>query len=594
MYKTIRELFETSDYDFRTFANPDDPLRNLFDEWVPYYRMKWAIVRALQPKNILEIGVRYGYSTRTFLDASPEASYLGIDLDVITYGGTPGAINWAKHISEGRKAEFLIGNSQDMDRFPGGTYDLIHVDGQQDEDGFFRNGQKALRQGSYILIDSYFWTDATFEATNVLLRQYRALIDFYLVIPGYAGDLLIKTSDGARHAYAKVQNPSSSQDLQDTYTSDYYLTDCGGNEAYRRSGGKSLEDQRLGAMAAFAKLRPKGKFLDLGCGRGELAYAFAAKGATGTAIDYSPDAIKLSEQCFDGEPELRKRVELICGDAITAAWPEKPELATAGDLVEHLTPSELERLYERLSKNMAPDGLFIVHTFPNLWFYKYGYPKRRKAAMASGKYITPEPRSLYEQLMHINEQSPRVLRDQLKRHFAHVIVWLGMPEDPLGSLDERKPLSYFHTARDVFAVASNAPIDLTEIQADLRMQAIPVPAPGSVNIELLQAPISAGAGSRFTVKVSLSNHTNHQFSSLMPKPIYFAYHWLDAATGCEAIEGGRTPLPASVRPGDTVSAEMGIDAPAQQGNYRLRVTLVQEWVAWWNPSLQSCADILIH
>src|ERR1035438_4093889 len=50
-----------SDYDFRLSACPDDPFRYLFDEWVPYYRGKWAIARYLQPKRILEIGVRYGY-----------------------------------------------------------------------------------------------------------------------------------------------------------------------------------------------------------------------------------------------------------------------------------------------------------------------------------------------------------------------------------------------------------------------------------------------------------------------------------------------------------------------------------------------------
>ena len=598
MYQTIRDLFESSDYDFRTFAFPGDPLQHLFEQWVPYYRMKWAIVRALQPARILEIGVRYGYSTRTFLDASPGAEYLGIDLDAESYGGTPGAIEWARKIAEGRKANFLLGNTQKMKQFPGGMYDLIHVDGQQDRDGFFRDGQKALRQSRYVLVDGYFWSDETFEASNALLRQYKSMIEFSLVIPGYAGDLLIKTQDAARCAFSRRINPAAtSQTLQESYTSDYYLHDCGGYDAFRRTGGKTLEDPRLAVLAALAQLRPNGKFLDLGCGRGELAYAFAAQGACGVAIDYSPDAIRIVEQCFEGEPELRRRVQLICGDATTCCMPENVEVATAGDLVEHLTPAELNVLYTRVSRTLAPDGLFIVHTFPNLWFYKYGYPRRRKAAMAGGKYISPEPRSHYEELMHINEQSPRVLRDELRRQFKHVLVWIGTPGDPVGSLAERKPISYFHATSDIFAVASNSPIDVREIKAKLSrhsMPAIPVPNKGSVGIDIIALCSSVPAGQTFSMHVVFSNRTPHRLGSLPPHPVCLTYHWVDAANGKMVVfEGQRTRLANPLAPGEKATVEMQIVAPTRSGRYRLQLTVVQESVAWWDGIVQPTAEILI-
>ena len=597
-YQTIRELYENSDFDFRTFAYPGDPLRDLFEDWVPYYRMKWAIARALQPKRILEIGVRYGYSARTFLDAVPGASYLGIDLDADSYGGIPGALEWAKRICAGHQAEFLLANSQEMTEFPGGLYDLIHVDGQQDRDGFFRDGQKALRQSRNVLVDGYFWSDETFDASNALVRQFKSLIDHYLVIPGYAGDLLIRTSDANRAAFTRSQQPASSEELRDSYTADYYLFDCGGYDSFRRSGGKALEDPRLVGLAALASLRPDGPFLDIGCGRGELAYHLASQGASGTAVDYSADAIRLAEQCFEGSPELRERVELVCGDAITSPWPEKIQVATAGDLVEHLTPEELDRLYARLSANLAPEGVFVVHTFPNLWFYQYGYPKRRKAAMAGGAYLTPEPRSLYEQLMHINEQSPRVLRDQLKKHFAHVLVWFGTPEDPMGSLKETKPQSYFHATRDLFAVASNTAIDMAAVKSALStcyMMPLAVPRPGEIGIDILEAPSTAEQGQRFNVVVAVTNRSKHRLESLMPNPIHLAYHWVNAETGAMVVyDGMRTRLKTAVRPGMVENTTMEIAPPPETGRYLLQISIVQEMVAWWDGIVQASTEVEIR
>src|SRR5262245_60296304 len=126
MLDGILELASASDYDFREFACPEDPLRGLFEQWVPYYRLKWAIARALRPRRILEIGVRFGYSARAFLDGAPEAGYLGIDVDADRWGGQRGAIRWAKRITCGRSASFVIADSQQLEQLPGFDWDLVH------------------------------------------------------------------------------------------------------------------------------------------------------------------------------------------------------------------------------------------------------------------------------------------------------------------------------------------------------------------------------------------------------------------------------------------------------------------------------------
>jgi hypothetical protein len=142
----ILDAAANSEYDFRRVANPDDPLKHLFNEWVPYYRLKWAIARVLQPRMILEIGVRFGYSAATFLDACPAAAYLGIDNDSDTFGAQRDAIRWARHITRGTNAEYLMVDSQQLHELPGGPYDLIHIGTQKDGEGSvqqFRNSNQA-------------------------------------------------------------------------------------------------------------------------------------------------------------------------------------------------------------------------------------------------------------------------------------------------------------------------------------------------------------------------------------------------------------------------------------------------------------------
>jgi hypothetical protein len=55
MVEEILTVAQASNYDFRTTAYPEDPLRHLFPEWVSYYRMKWAIARV--PLRLLGSGV---------------------------------------------------------------------------------------------------------------------------------------------------------------------------------------------------------------------------------------------------------------------------------------------------------------------------------------------------------------------------------------------------------------------------------------------------------------------------------------------------------------------------------------------------------
>ena len=251
-----------------------------------------------------------------------------------------------------------------------------------------------------------------------------------------------------------------SSDLKNAYTTSYYLEDCGGYETFLMSGGKRL-DWRLESIARLSRCHPEpSRVLDLGCGRGELARYFAARGCQVVAIDYSLDAISLAKQCLSGEPHLQQRVNLICGSVLDLSFYQGLyDLVIASDLIEHLAPGELDELYRLVRAHLAPEGLFLLHSYPNQWFYRYGYPRRRRAACTAGEQLPEEPRTSYELQMHINEQAPNRMRRQLRRQFEEVLLWVGDHPLPVGSLNPDFRLHDWSQTPSIFALAGRRPID---------------------------------------------------------------------------------------------------------------------------------------
>lgn len=589
MFREIVELAKQSDYDFRQTACPDDPFQYLFDEWVPYYRGKWAIARCLQPLRILEIGVRYGYSALAFLNACPSAHYVGIDLDSDLYGGSKGAIEWARCQARPYRADFVVADSQSFKRFPGGHYDLIHIDGQQDQKGFQHDMEIAMAQARYILVDGYFWTRDNFLSASEFLYRNRELVEFYGVIPGYAGDLLIATREDPTVPREEAQLSGA---LRGAYTSSYYLRDCGGFDSFKRSQGTRLEDPRLRTVAQIAALAPAGRALDLGCGRGELSIALAAQGRAVTSIDYSPDAIALAESARAAAgPSLQ--IDFVCDDLVAAPLEGFYQAVVAADVVEHLAPEELDKLYERVAEHLATEGLFVVHTFPNSWYYRYEHARKLRVAGSVGAYLPLNPRSRFELMMHINEQSPRTLRHQLRRYFPHVLLWFSDHEvaKPVENLQRRFSIREMAQAGDLFAVASKQPLEPAAIIREFRMEPAAL-APGDLAVEVLKAPVSVQADSTFTVDVLVKNRTATPLKSYPPNPVHLAYHWMDeAASGVVVFDGERTRLEPLLARHSEGSYPMLVRAPREQGRYRLRATLVQENVQWLDDSVGAFADI---
>lgn len=594
MFEEIIRQAQATAYDFRQTANLDDPLIDLFDRWLDYYKLKWAIAHVLQPTSILEIGVRFGYSAIAFLDASPQAHYLGIDLDTDTFGGVKGAINWAKKKTQGYDAEFLIADTQTMARFPGEVYDLIHVDGQQDGDGSFHDLEMAIKQGRYILFDGYLWTQANFLAASNFLFDHAEVLEFYGVIPGYAGDLLIKVSPDYLRA---VNSPGLNQQSPlARRRSSITCVQSTGQPVQQAS--PNLTDPLLQAIAAIAGLPPQGRVLDLGCGQGELASYFAHQGLAVTTLHPV-----LPEGADRLEPA--SAIQILPDDSLDASLQGSYDLVLATDLVEYLTAEEVDRLYQQIAQVLTPTGLFVLHAFAPGWYARYEYPRRRRLATQIGAIMPPRPKGRYELLLPLQAQSPRSLKHQLGHYFHHTLVWAGDAADPQGSLARKATPSELRSSLNFFAVASHQPIATEEIVRCLQMQPLSGLVQQSLQLEVAQFPAVVAVGEEFEVLVALTNHTGLVLNSYGPNPVHLTYHWLDETAQTYLVyEGVRSKLFPPLgqrrecgRSGATPAATypLRIRGLHVGGCYTLRVTLVQEAVQWFDqPPISLFQDISIR
>jgi ubiquinone/menaquinone biosynthesis C-methylase UbiE len=246
------------------------------------------------------------------------------------------------------------------------------------------------------------------------------------------------------------------------YSEDYYLAECEGYKDFL-DGGIS---QRLLMSLSAISIRPGQQVLDIACGRGEAMFWLAERGARGWGIDYAPAALAIA-QSRAHEMGAAESVRFMAANARTLPFADGAfDHALMLDVVEHLYPWELHEALREAHRVLCTGGRLIVHTAPNLWYYRVGYPAFRMTERLRGRRlpVDPKQRFRYHSLVHVNEQSPRSLRQALVRAGFRVEVWVDSDRTEWGRMGRlsrwagraatRLPLLKWVTCGDIFAIGT--------------------------------------------------------------------------------------------------------------------------------------------
>jgi ubiquinone/menaquinone biosynthesis C-methylase UbiE len=214
------------------------------------------------------------------------------------------------------------------------------------------------------------------------------------------------------------------------YSKEYFLTECDGYTEYGIGKGTELAP-RLGALWEYLSPDPAARVLDVGCGRGEMVVKCARNGVHAVGLDYSSSALELAKQAIERAEvcgmERWRSPGLLQGNCMALPFADESfDRAIMSDIVEHLYPRELDAAVGEIHRVLRTGGELLVHTMPNLSYYRYGYPLFRLAQRLRGHSLPADPRARYRFAhVHVNEQTPRSLQSVLARAgFSHRRVWL--------------------------------------------------------------------------------------------------------------------------------------------------------------------------
>lgn len=213
------------------------------------------------------------------------------------------------------------------------------------------------------------------------------------------------------------------------YIREYFLTESNGWQEYIISGGLMLPP-RLQAIWNFLDIRSASRILDVGCGRGEILIHCGLQNAQAVGLDYSPAALELARYSISKINQAKRdfrRPFIIMGNARRLPFPDNTfDRVLMSDVIEHLRQDELEFALREVHRVLVPGGMLLIHTMPNLWYYRYGYPLFRLAQKLRGIRLPSNPRERYRfPEVHVNEQTPLTLRSILSQvGFSRWRVWL--------------------------------------------------------------------------------------------------------------------------------------------------------------------------
>jgi len=208
-----------------------------------------------------------------------------------------------------------------------------------------------------------------------------------------------------------------------TYDETYFREWCAGYDEWVASEGKAVAGIYPGFLLR-AGLRSGEVVVDMGTGRGELPAVAVEQGAAHAyGVEYSPAAVKMAQQTLAAHG-VTDRAEIILADARSVPLPDAiADLVCFVDVVEHLTPAELDAALRQAKRMLKPSGRIVAHTMPNRLIYDVTY--RLQRLLPGRRGWEANPRVELERVMHVNEQTVRSLRKAFEGAGLQAEVALG-------------------------------------------------------------------------------------------------------------------------------------------------------------------------
>lgn len=220
------------------------------------------------------------------------------------------------------------------------------------------------------------------------------------------------------------------------YSKEYFLTDNEGFDEWKKGLDGNIHDKFKKALK-YANPKRDDTILDLGCGRGELLYYCAKRGAKVLGIDYSADGAALAKEAILRlPPGLRGLARAEVGDITTFDFKDKYDIVFMVEVAEHMYDRQLKEAFKKIHSILKDNGRLIIMT-PNYYYEKFLSPLKRAAniplnlikwplRVIKGKYkncgawtgfkkifrIVPDRGELNKK-MHVNITTPGALRKLL-------------------------------------------------------------------------------------------------------------------------------------------------------------------------------------
>ena len=206
-----------------------------------------------------------------------------------------------------------------------------------------------------------------FAIENPFLGGYYALMMFLQRYSSFIESVRINEEKDGYVAYVNLKSKikgkydGSYTGIEEEYTSDYYLQDCGGYELFNNTNGE-LIDIRLQNVCTLVSPTLGDRILDIGSGRGELSHTLSLSGAEVVGVDYSKDAVDIAKRTFGQSSNCR----YVCDDVFQMEGMKDFNKYVMADVVEHIEQDMLDvsmckHIRERLPPAMVTDNHNNIH-----------------------------------------------------------------------------------------------------------------------------------------------------------------------------------------------------------------------------------------